>query len=159
MFKYTFFRKSIAKTKILYLFKNKSFNFRIYFYLLFCKIVVQSIFLSLFSKHLLYNSYIFSFVILGSFVISFFFGVSSFLLESNKLRAIALPIPNPNPCFIESTIEGDCEDEYEGKGEDECEGKGEGKGEGARRGGGIFCFVSDDFEFVRFTDLGISYKL
>ena len=69
----------------------------------------------------------------------------------NKLRAIALPMPKPNPCFIESTIEGPCE--AEGKGTCKGEGKGTCKGEGA--GAGIFCFVWDD---LLFEDLGMHYK-
>jgi hypothetical protein len=60
-------------------------------------------------------------------------------------------MPKPNPCFIESTIEGGCE------GEGECEGVFiiVGTGEGAGEGG-----VRDDLEFVRFdADLGIFYIL
>jgi hypothetical protein len=66
-------------------------------------------------------------------------------------------MPKPNPCFIESTIEGGCE------GEGECEGAGiivgTGEGEGARRGSGIFCFLSDDFEFEDLGIYGIYYKV
>jgi hypothetical protein len=118
--------------------------------LLFCKIVVQSIFLSFVSKHLLYNSYILSFDNLGSLIGSFFFGVSSLLLVLNKLWAIALPTPNEKPCFIVSTIEGGCVVEGECEGACIIVGTDEGAGEGGGAG------ERDDFEFVRFdADLGI----
>jgi hypothetical protein len=132
MFKYTFRHFPILKIN--------PFNFTIYFYLLFCKIVVQSILLSFFSKHLLYNSYILSFDNLVSVIVSligsFLFGFSSLLLVLNKLRAIALPTPNPNPCFIESNIEGDFIGASEGEFKGVYEGAGAGAGAGARRGGG-----------------------